>query len=643
MKTSSTVLAMCTLLLATIVVYWPGLSGGYVFDDYPNIVENTALHVSTLQWKDWVAALLSAPASNLPRPIAMLSFALNIFFTGLDPVPMKVTNLVVHLANVLLTFMLTRLILQQLVNARESPPVSPDLVAVAITALWALNPINLMGVLFVVQRMESLANLFVLSGLVIYAMQRRSTISGTPVKAGRVLSSLLVFTIFGSLTKESAVVLPLYALCLEVCIFQFRAEAGRIEFRLRNGMFAIVAAAALVGIPWLAIQSFDPGAYANRDFTMGERLLTEPRVLIQYIVWILVPNIGELGLYHDDYVKSVSLLQPISTIIAIVVVTVLPMIAWTTRRRWPLASLGVFWFFSAHMLTATLLPLELVFEHRNYFASLGVILVLGQIFMSISASPRSRLLGLAVFCAMAFAFGGLTMLRAYEWRNAVIFAVSEANKHPLSPRATYSLGWILATATGYKATSPLIEPAFAALDRARALSNSNILPDQAALVLASRARLPLDPRWWNHMKVRLSLGPIGPQETGALAALVTCEINSLCAFPPDQMLQTFAAALSRGAHPEVLNIYANYALNSLGDSELALRLWREAKSANPAEPQYRIALIKVYISEGDFVAANQEIAELGHLGYAGQFEALTAKMRARMRAQATPSKVPPAP
>ena len=53
--------------------------------------------------------------------------------------------------------------------------------------------------------------------------------------------------------------------------------------------------------------------------------------------------------------------------------------ALALRKRRPLASLGVLWFFGAHALTSTIIPLELVYEHRNYFASLGLCLVLADV------------------------------------------------------------------------------------------------------------------------------------------------------------------------------------------------------------------------------------------------------------------------
>ncbi len=76
------------LVLLVAAIYWPGLGGGYVFDDFPNIVDNAALHVTDWDWHAWLAAVFSSDSGIGHRPLAMATFALNHVFTGLDPVPM---------------------------------------------------------------------------------------------------------------------------------------------------------------------------------------------------------------------------------------------------------------------------------------------------------------------------------------------------------------------------------------------------------------------------------------------------------------------------------------------------------------------------------------------------------------------------
>jgi hypothetical protein len=80
-----------------------------VFDDYPNIVENPTLKLDTLDGPAWRAAAFSSDAGSLQRPISMLSFAVNTYFAGMDPVAMKATNVVIHGINALLVLGLVQL------------------------------------------------------------------------------------------------------------------------------------------------------------------------------------------------------------------------------------------------------------------------------------------------------------------------------------------------------------------------------------------------------------------------------------------------------------------------------------------------------------------------------------------------------
>lgn len=634
-------LTLLVALLATVTfAYWPGLQGGFVFDDIPNLVDNVAVHVTTLATTDWVAAILSSPSSSLQRPLAMFSFAINHYLTGLDPVPMKMTNVVIHLINTILVFGLVRSLIRLLAPKPGTEIQTADTAALLAAACWSLHPINLMAVLYVVQRMESFSHTFVFAGLWLYLEGRSHQIAGRPGWRC-ILGGLLPCAALGALVKESAILLPLYAFAIEFCALHFQASDRQSSRALKVIFVLLLAVPAVIGSLWLLSRSLSPGAFSFRDFTLSERLLTEPRVVFDYLRWIVFPDLGQLSLYHDDYLISRGLWNPPATSLAIIGLAVLLLFAWLFRARRPLLSLGILWFLGAQLLTATFLPLELVFEHRNYFASLGICLLLIDLLVLAPRTPAMRRSGILFALAFALVCAGLTHLRAREWRNPVSFAIAEAAKNPRSPRATYYLGWMLSKGSAYRADSPLIGPAFQAFDRARRLPNSNILPDQAALVLAARTGLPLQASWWQHMQRRLRERPIGAQETGALGGLVICTIEQLCSFNPDDMLATFSAALSQGPHAEVLSIYGNYVLNVLGDPDLALRLWQEANSLNPTEPQYHIGVIKLLIEMERFEDAKYQITKLRQMGRLGQYENIASGLERRLQGAARNAKTNP--
>lgn len=615
------------LLLLTALVYWPGLGGGYVFDDFPNIVDNTALHVRTLDPNAWLSALFSSPATELQRPLAMLTFAVNHYFTGLDPVPMKLTSLAIHLLNTLLVFALVRGMVAA--SSREAvPSMRAEWGARLAAAAWALHPINLMPVLFIVQRMESLSHTFVFAGLWLYLQGRMRQ------RAGRngwwmIGTGLLLGTGLGVLAKESAVLLPLYAFCLELCLFGFRNGGGR-DRRLYVLFAGVLFLPALLGVAWLLPKALAPGAFAARDFNLDERLLTEARVVLDYLRWTVFPDLGQLSLYHDDYPVSRGLWDPPMTLFAFLMLALLAAAAWAWRRRRPLASLGLLWFFAAQLLTATFVPLELVFEHRNYFASLGICVLLADLLLLAPTAPAWRRIGTLLAVLFVATLAGMTHLRAREWSDPFRFAASEAAKHPQSPRAAYALGRTLIVMSDYRADSPFLAPARTALERARRLPGSGILPHSALLVVAARSGQPQDETVWRDLQHRLRERPLGPQQIGAIASLMHCARDGGCVFPPAQMLATFDAALSHGRHPEVLTMYGDYALNVLRDPTLALRLWREVSQDHPRVTQYRVNLVRLLIALGEHRAAREQIAGLRAIGRLGQNEAAARALESRL-------------
>lgn len=610
-------LALLGVLALVAAVYASGLGGGFVFDDYPNIVDNTRLHVRwNSGWHAWLAAAFSSYSSILQRPLASLSFALNIAATELDPGWMKLTNIAIHLLNTCLVFGLARRLFD---IADATDATRRDRIALWVAAIWALNPINLTAVLFVVQRMESLSHVFVFLGLYLYLDGRQRLIAQGKGWA-RLMAGLVGCTVAGLGVKESAALLPLYALCIEWALLGFRGTGGRRDWCIWAVYLPVLVLPALLGLGWLLPRLHLDGHFTSRNFGLIERLMTEARVLISYLRWILLPDLTQLSLYHDDYPVSRGLFAPVSTLLSFVAIAALLATAWWLRRRCPLMALSIVWFFCAHLLTATVIPLELVYEHRNYFASFGVCLVLGDVLRHATdrASLRKGVWAAAILLLLLYT--SLTALRAREWSNPLRFSMAEAAKHPASPRATYGLAWDLVVLSEYRPESPYLKPALSALEKAMQVEGATPLPAATAIVLANHSGLPVDPRWWGKLQERLRATPPGPQSHSALATLIRCSVRHECNLPVPEMRGVFDSALSHGRDPEVLSIQGNYALNALDDPTLAAQSWEEAARVAPNVAEYQITLARFYAASGQAERAKVHIEQLRRIGRLGQNE-----------------------
>lgn len=643
----------CWLALAlfvTALVYWPGLYGGWLFDDYPNIVDNHGVQPTSGSLPSLINAALSSPASDFKRPLASLSFAANYLTSGLDPFWMKLTNLCIHLLNGVLVFVLARGLLH--LDERTEPENNRDLLATLIAAGWLLLPINLTAVLYVVQRMESLANLFVLLGLIGYISGRRAMRLRRNTWPGFLLClfSISIPTAVGLLAKETAVMLPLYAFCIEWVLLGFRCKADEArDWRLITLFVVTLALPMIVGSTWVLPGLLRPEAWAARDFSLGTRLLTETRVVIDYIGWTVLPLSSWLSFYHDDYAISASLYAPWTTLASTVALAALLALALLLRRRRPLITLGLLLFLSCHVLTATVLPLELVYEHRNYFASFGLILALmcallpSGIRRARNGDDRSPTKLSALFAmpnmsmqnarwllvaVMMLWWTGLTTMTSYEWGDPLRLAQALAERGPSSPRAQYELGRTYIIFSQYDPNSPFTQAAYAPLERAAALPKSSILPQQALIFMNSRIGRPIKEEWWDSMIAKLAARKPGVQDESSLAALTQCAKDGACALPTQRMVQAFRAAASHSnPSPRLLATYGDYAWNILNNHDLGESLVAQAVEVDPAEPAYQITLVRMLAAEGRKSDANEALIRLEALNTGGRLNHQLGELR----------------
>ncbi|HKK13836.1 MAG TPA: hypothetical protein VKA14_04170 [Gammaproteobacteria bacterium] len=624
-------LALVCMVVLTAVLYWPGVHGGFALDDYPNIVNNPAVHLSDLRPDSLLAAAFSSHAGILGRPLSLLSIALNEYLWGPGPYSMKAVNIAVHACNGLLVYAVAALILLAW-GRRFRPELDKRLIqwtAVAMATAWLVLPINLTAVLYVVQRMTSLAGMFTLAGIALYLWGRLRMLDG---KAGLWMAwtGIVAGGALGVLAKEVAALLPLYALVIEWTLFRFAGADGGRDRRLYWLYGTVLALPALVGLFWVVPGRIGHNAYAGRTFTLGQRLLTEPRVLLDYIGWTLVPNPHALSLYHDDYRASRGLLTPWTTLSSLLGMLGLLAIALWQRRRRPLVSLGILWFFAGQLLTGTVFNLELVYEHRNYLPSIGLLLALVSVIVLEPPLQRMALARRALLGGLIVLYAAVTGLRVHQWSDPLRFAAVSAAEHPASPRATYALGRLYSSLVDGP-DSRFLTLANRALEKAAAVPDAGILPEQGLLLTNAKYHQPLKAAWWENMRAKLRKRPASAQDASALSALVYCQLREQCAFPTDHMVSILVTAMTRNpANPDFVAIYGNYALNVLHDPPLARRLMVKATRMAPATAQYRINLIKLDIFLGRHEDARHEIHRLRKLNRFGHLDETLRRMHRRL-------------
>ena len=482
-------IAKCLLAPAifflVVLLFWPGVSGGFIFDDHHNIVTNNNIQIKDLSTASlWQAA---QGYSGGTRQLAMLSFALNAYWAGIDPWAYKVTGLLVHAFNAVLVFFLA---LRLVAFSPRIAPRQQRMAALALALVWALHPIQVSSALYVVQRMETLCFTFLFVALLMYLQARGQQIRLGRSRPGLWLGILLAATL-AALSKESAVLLPLFCLGLEASVLRF-ASARPGQQRFWQVLYGVgCVSGLLVFVFWALPHYYSAEAYVGRDFNTDERLLTQARVLWLYVQQMLLPLPHTLYFYYDDLAISTGLLQPISTLPAVLGWLVVLGLAVCWRHRFPLFALGTFWFFAAHFITSNLIGLELVFEHRNYFALFGILLICVEVIarLPVRDGPTIKYVGVAV---LVVGISFLGAVRAATWGNILLLATDMSQANPNSARAGMDMGVAYYELSGGDSNSPFYQFAAREFERVSTLPHASTQPMVNLILMAGSGGLPDD-------------------------------------------------------------------------------------------------------------------------------------------------------
>ena len=445
------------IALIALLLYYPGFGGPFLLDDYPNVVNNTALHIGTGSFSSLREAAFSSNAGPLHRPVAMLSFALNYYFDGLSPLYYKAVNIGIHLATALALFFLTEALLKRLAVYEIASPnhLSTRQLAALITALWVLHPLHVSTVLYVVQRMTELAALFSVIGVLLYVRGREMLIANKP-RGGIILIALGAVGCgsLAALSKENGALLPVLLLVVEALFFR-GTRTNQPLAKLVFILLALQTAAIFAYLFYVWAGPFNP----LRGFTPTERLLTETRILFSYAGQILLPRNEQMSLLNENTAVSRGLLEPLSTAVAVIALLALISGAlWAARKNRAIPFVfGIGWFLAGHLLESTVIPLELRFEHRNYLPSYGIIFAMG-VFLNQwrpFANTRPRL-KFALLAGLLISLSLQLHTRATIWATPYDFLNHELNNNPESARAWSEYAFFLILADRTEASLPIL-------------------------------------------------------------------------------------------------------------------------------------------------------------------------------------------
>lgn len=363
------VMAVALIFGLALIAYSNSFYVPFHFDDRPNILQNPNVQIKTFSW-DRLLTFVSNTYEVSIRIFSYFTFALNYYFGEFNVFGYHVVNFLVHVAAGIFLYWFLQLTFHLPYLKEKYGPISYK-VALFTSLIFITHPIQTQSVTYIVQRMTSMAGMFYLLTMILYIKGRLSL----GIRKYVYFGSASVTYLLGIFSKENVAILPLFVLIYEFYFFQ----NVTLSLKGRKVLGVVIGVVTLIAVAGLAVwgkryYELIIEGYKIRDFTLGERVLTQFRVVLYYLTLLAYPHPSRLNLDYD-FPVSKSLVEPMTTLFSfLLVIGLLAFAVWMAKKN-SLVSFCIFWYFGNLVIESSIFPLEMVYEHRLYLPSIGPFLL----------------------------------------------------------------------------------------------------------------------------------------------------------------------------------------------------------------------------------------------------------------------------
>ncbi len=432
------VLLLFLMVTVVFLVYANTLHNPFVFDDFVAITKNKNIRLTSFSLWELIGSPRHSAYST--RPVAMMSFALNYSLHRYEPFGYHLINIGIHLFTGLFLYFFIkttfRAVSLQTAQSADKKPYGICFIAYATAFLWLVNPVQTQSVNYVMQRMNSMAAMFFVLSMLFYAHAR---LAENRNRKRQLFAACLFAAILAVGSKENAAVLPGFIFLYEWFFFR---DLSFSWFRRRAMVFGLLLLLiGLLGFLFLEGQPIEKitAKYATKNFTIGQRLLTEARVVVYYFTLILYPNPSRLNLDYN-FPLSFSIVDPVSTLLSILVIGGMIWLAMRIARKNRMISFCIFWYFGNLLIESTIIPVDIIYEHRMYLPSM---LVMPALFILFYPRLRQKRAVIILFSAVVAVWSFWTMERNKVWRDEAVLWADAAEKSPDKARPHINLADVL--------------------------------------------------------------------------------------------------------------------------------------------------------------------------------------------------------
>jgi tetratricopeptide (TPR) repeat protein len=450
-KINKHIVGIVFIVLCIFAAYVNSLNGTWAMDD---IVVNKNISIKDIY--DLVGF----------RKIAYLTFYLNQLISSFDPANYRLVNIVIHIMNSLLVYLLAYKTIMLIFKNRpgyiidEHKKVGNDVykekafyVALLSSIIFALHPINTNAVTYIVQRMASLATFFVLLSLLFYIF---SIESNSRLRAITFYFLSGVSIVAGIFSKENTLLAIPLIMLYDFIILSRNNKSG---FYKRVFVISVIGITSIT-ISFYLLQLHQAFIEIIRGFvnfnepilqkgwtatdvywTPLQHILTEFRVVVKYLLLIIFPNPNLMVFDWWSYPLSKGLFEPISTILSMGLIFLMISASIILRKKLPLFSFAILWYLIGISLESFIaLGSDLYFEHRNYLPISGLIIgLVGQATLLFNRNIKIKFF-LVTLILVALILGSLTIVRNSVWKDSITLWTDTIKKDPSNIRAIMALG-----------------------------------------------------------------------------------------------------------------------------------------------------------------------------------------------------------
>lgn len=451
--------ALLVLALLPWFLYGHTLNFEVVLDDEPYVFDNPLLRDpgSFLYLLDFKTFALSAdawgispdvPLNFILRPVAYLTFYINLCLGGSETAGFRLVNISIHMLNGMLLFLLAR----RLLGGDDS---RARIAAIASALLFVAHPLATESVTYIVQRFESLSTLFFLLAMLGYVCAREAS---SPGRGRAWMAVSLLSTLLGMLTKETCVTIPVMLLALELVwrrqtVFQ-SIKTVRWHLLLMPIIPCFILASQWAHTGQVAVaDSLNITNGGPQVYPITHYFMTQVCAWVSYLRLIVLP-VGQNFDHDYPLITSVTDWRFLASAAVVLLLTGLSWLFYLRRRSSSTAVmmlLGVLWYFITLAPSSSIVPLpDLFSEHRCYLPSVGIFLVLAALLYELqrfrlSSGSRFSLLAVSSTCLLALSFATLLRnesMRTREglWQDALAKGSNKARVWKGLGIAAYSAG-----------------------------------------------------------------------------------------------------------------------------------------------------------------------------------------------------------